>query len=112
MPAADKCNLWRGSASVCRTGRARFVGPVRHSWPPPPLQAWLVPLPSAAPMSLSTVINAGLVVPPRPVRALVLMGGGARTAYQVGALKAIGSMLRMQPGPAAEFPFEVLVGTS
>jgi NTE family protein len=63
-------------------------------------------------MSLSTVINAGLVVPTRPVRALVLMGGGARTAYQVGALKAIGAMLRLQPGPAANFPFEVLVGTS
>jgi NTE family protein len=63
-------------------------------------------------MSLSTVINAGLVVPTRPVRALVLMGGGARTAYQVGALKAIGAMLRLQPGPAAQFPFEVLVGTS
>jgi NTE family protein len=63
-------------------------------------------------MSLSTVINAGLVVPSRPVRGLVLMGGGARTAYQVGALKAIGAMLRLQPGPAAKFPFEVLVGTS
>ena len=63
-------------------------------------------------MSLSTVINAGLVVPTRPVRALVLMGGGARTAYQVGALKAIGAMLRLQTGSASEFPFEVLVGTS
>lgn len=63
-------------------------------------------------MSLSTVINAGLVVPTRPVRALVLMGGGARTAYQVGALKAIGAMLKLQPGHAGSFPFEVLVGTS
>lgn len=63
-------------------------------------------------MSLSTVINAGLTVPKRPVRALVLMGGGARTAYQVGALKAIGAMLRLQPGHADAFPFEVLVGTS
>ena len=63
-------------------------------------------------MSLSTVINAGLVVPTRPIRALVLMGGGARTAYQVGALKAIGAMLRLRPGPAGNFPFEVLVGTS
>ena len=63
-------------------------------------------------MSLSTVINAGLVVPTRPVRALVLMGGGARTAYQVGALKAIGAMLRLHPGARGGFPFEVLVGTS
>jgi NTE family protein len=63
-------------------------------------------------MSLSTIINAGLVRPVRPKRALVLMGGGARTAYQVGVLKAIGSMLRLQPGATAAFPFEVLVGTS
>ena len=63
-------------------------------------------------MSLSTVINAGLTVPKRPVRALVLMGGGARTAYQVGVLTAIGAMLRLQPGHAGSFPFRVLVGTS
>jgi NTE family protein len=63
-------------------------------------------------MSLSTIINAGLVQPTRPTRALVLMGGGARTAYQVGVLKAIGSMLRLQPGSDGAFPFEVLVGTS
>lgn len=42
---------------------------------------------------------------------LVLMGGGARTAYQVGALQAIGELL--QPSMAAsEFPFQVLAGTS
>ncbi|MBC7470936.1 MAG: patatin-like phospholipase family protein [Ramlibacter sp.] len=63
-------------------------------------------------MSLSTVINAGLTVPKRPVRALVLMGGGARTAYQVGVLKGIGAMLRLQPAAGGPFPFQVLVGTS
>jgi NTE family protein len=63
-------------------------------------------------MSLNTIINAGLVQPSRPKRALVLMGGGARTAYQVGVLKAIGEMLRLQPGTSGAFPFEVLVGTS
>jgi NTE family protein len=63
-------------------------------------------------MSLSTIINAGLVEPGRPRRALVLMGGGARTAYQVGVLQALGSMLRLQPGASSAFPFEVLVGTS
>ena len=63
-------------------------------------------------MSLSTIINAGLVQPGTPKHALVLMGGGARTAYQVGVLKAIGAMLRLQPGAASAFPFEVLVGTS
>jgi NTE family protein len=63
-------------------------------------------------MSLNTIINAGLVQPSRPTRALVLMGGGARTAYQVGVLKALGSMLRLQTEASAGFPFEVLVGTS
>lgn len=63
-------------------------------------------------MSLSTIINAGLVQPGAPRHALVLMGGGARTAYQVGVLEAIGAMLRLQPGASSAFPFEVLVGTS
>lgn len=48
----------------------------------------------------------------RPLPALVLMGGGARTAYQVGVLKALASMLRLQPGRAEGFPFRLLVGTS
>ena len=39
--------------------------------------------------------------------ALVLMGGGARTAYQAGVLKAVADML---PGHA--FPFSWLFGTS
>lgn len=40
------------------------------------------------------------------------MGGGARTAYQAGALQAIGQLLGEQAGPAAGFPFQVLAGTS
>jgi NTE family protein len=63
-------------------------------------------------MSLGTVIHAGLVRPSRLVTALVLMGGGARTAYQVGVLKAIAAMLRLQPERPDKFPFQVLVGTS
>src|SRR5687767_2383207 len=63
-------------------------------------------------MSLGTIIHAGLVEPGRPVQALVLMGGGARTAYQVGVLQALASMLRLQPGSSGAFPFRVLVGTS
>jgi NTE family protein len=64
-------------------------------------------------MSLSTIIHAGLTRPSRPVHALVLMGGGARTAYQAGVLRALADMLRLQPGhPASHFPFQVLVGTS
>lgn len=63
-------------------------------------------------MSLGTVIHEGLVRPDRPVRGLVLMGGGARTAYQVGVLGAIAALLRLQLGSAGAFPFQVLVGTS
>ena len=63
-------------------------------------------------MSLATVIHSALVQPDRPVQALVLMGGGARTAYQVGVLQALASMLRLQPRAEDTFPFQVLVGTS
>lgn len=42
-----------------------------------------------------------------PVPALVLTGGGARSAYQVGALKAISQLL-----PQQQNPFRVVVGTS
>ena len=63
-------------------------------------------------MSLGTVIHEGLVRPSRPVRGLVLMGGGARTAYQAGVLSAIAALLRLQPGQSGAFPFQVLVGTS
>ena len=41
---------------------------------------------------------------------LVLMGGGARTAYQAGVLRAIA---HMKPSSASEaFPFQLLLGTS
>lgn len=63
-------------------------------------------------MSLGTVIHAGLVRPDRTVHALVLMGGGARTAYQAGVLQAVAAMLRLQPQRPSDFPFQVLVGTS
>ncbi|NML42185.1 patatin [Ramlibacter sp. G-1-2-2] len=63
-------------------------------------------------MSLDSIIQGGMVDHERPTRALVLMGGGARTAYQVGVLGALASMLRLQPGNDAHFPFQVLVGTS
>jgi NTE family protein len=43
----------------------------------------------------------------RPVPALVLTGGGARSAYQAGVLKAIAELLPEQPNP-----FRVIVGTS
>lgn len=47
-------------------------------------------------------------------RGLVLMGGGARTAYQAGALQALAQLLSNQSShpPSANFPFQILVGTS
>ncbi len=63
-------------------------------------------------MSLDTIIHAGLRQYGRPTLALVLMGGGARTAYQVGVLKALAAMLKAHPGATRSFPFQVLVGTS
>jgi NTE family protein len=43
----------------------------------------------------------------RPTVGLVLTGGGARSAYQVGVLLALAEML-----PRARNPFQVIVGTS
>lgn len=43
----------------------------------------------------------------RPVVALVLTGGGARSAYQIGVLRALAQML-----PRARNPFQIIVGTS
>ena len=63
-------------------------------------------------MSLNTIINSSLTRPTRPVTALVLMGGGARTAYQVGVLRALASLVAGDAGRSRKFPFQVLVGTS
>lgn len=69
-------------------------------------------------MSLDTLITSSLLTSPQPTAhrdttALVLMGGGARTAYQAGVLKALASMLlRATPKVQPAFPFQVLVGTS
>jgi NTE family protein len=66
-------------------------------------------------MTLTTLIHAGLTRPAKPRIALVLMGGGARTAYQAGVLKALANMLKMQAQVVSSeppFPFQILVGTS
>ncbi len=69
-------------------------------------------------MSLDTLISHTLIqdrLPgaAQPGCALVLMGGGARTAYQAGVLKAVAAMLARQGGHAAQgFPFRWLFGTS
>ena len=65
-------------------------------------------------MSLDTLITHNMLKPAsheaRPdACALVLMGGGARTAYQAGVLKALAAM---QPQGAQAFPFQWLFGTS
>ena len=63
-------------------------------------------------MSMDTIITSGLSHYTQPSTALVLMGGGARTAYQVGVLKAMASIIRLHPSVSNTFPFQVLVGTS
>ncbi|MBX3608371.1 MAG: patatin-like phospholipase family protein [Hydrogenophaga sp.] len=65
-------------------------------------------------MSLDTVLSHNIGVSPRTPEhpdgcALVLMGGGARTAYQAGVLQAIGTMLAPS---MTGFPFRWLFGTS
>jgi NTE family protein len=47
-----------------------------------------------------------------PTTGLVLTGGGARAAYQVGVLKAIAQMRRECAPAAAPNPFPVITGTS
>jgi len=47
-----------------------------------------------------------------PVTGLVLTGGGARAAYQVGVLKAIASIRRESTGVDQGNPFPVIAGTS
>ncbi len=53
-------------------------------------------------------MNAENPADPRPRIALVLPGGGARSAYQVGVLKAIAGWMP----PATPLPFSILCGTS
>ena len=64
-------------------------------------------------MSLDTLILSSFTQDAAPLQqgpALVLMGGGARTAYQAGVLKGLASLLT-QHG-VTRFPFRILVGTS
>lgn len=43
---------------------------------------------------------------------LILSGGGARAAYQVGVLKAIAVILREAGWPPSQNPFQIICGTS
>jgi NTE family protein len=49
-----------------------------------------------------------------PLTALILSGGGARAAYQVGVLRALARLRRQALGPVARLrnPFGIIVGTS
>jgi NTE family protein len=62
-------------------------------------------------MHIDTLTAATNIPPRSSLNGLVLMGGGARTAYQAGALEAIGRLLGGQAS-ARPFPFQVLTGTS
>ncbi|MEI2418004.1 patatin-like phospholipase family protein [Orrella sp. JC864] len=48
----------------------------------------------------------------RPLTGLVLTGGGARAAYQVGALQAIVELLDPSGSPGLANPFPIICGTS
>lgn len=43
---------------------------------------------------------------------LILTGGGARAAYQVGVLRAVANVLKQAGWPATKNPFEIICGTS
>ena len=62
-------------------------------------------------MHIDTLTDAANHPLRSPLNGLVLMGGGARTAYQAGALEAIGRLLGGKAS-ARPFPFQVLTGTS
>jgi NTE family protein len=62
-------------------------------------------------MHIDTLTDATRATGARPTHGLVLMGGGARTAYQAGALAEIGHLLGRRDA-TQNFPFQVLTGTS
>ena len=64
-------------------------------------------------LTQTDTLGGRLGQPPQSItRGLVLMGGGARTAYQAGVLQALAALIKPPAGKATAFPFQVLVGTS
>jgi len=64
-------------------------------------------------LTQTDTLGGRLSQPPQDItRGLVLMGGGARTAYQAGVLQALAALIKPPAGKATAFPFQVLVGTS
>ncbi len=57
---------------------------------------------SADPSRAATTVKTGLV----------LTGGGARAAYQVGVLKAISAILVEHGWPPERNPYDIICGTS
>ena len=51
-------------------------------------------------------------MPSQPKTGLILTGGGARAAYQVGVLQAIAQILWEAGWPPARNPFDIICGTS
>lgn len=72
-----------------------------------------ITVPAAAAASVATRPAPGRGAGPRAGKVgLVLTGGGARAAYQVGVLVGIRRVLLEAGWPAARNPFDVLTGTS
>ena len=64
-------------------------------------------------LTQTDTLGGRLGQPPQSMtRGLVLMGGGARTAYQAGVLQALAALIKPSTDKADAFPFQVLVGTS
>ena len=64
-------------------------------------------------LTQTDTLGGRLGQPPQSItRGLVLMGGGARTAYQAGVLQALAALIKPPNDKADAFPFQVLVGTS
>jgi len=62
-------------------------------------------------MAVETVIRSSFGQSGRR-RALVLMGGGARAAYQAGVLAGVADLLRESGHAHDRLPFDVIIGTS
>jgi len=70
------------------------------------------PMPQAAPKPTESFANSDFGLHRRqPVTGLILTGGGARAAYQVGVLAAI-AQLRRDAGATQSNPFPIISGTS
>jgi hypothetical protein len=61
-------------------------------------------------LTQTDTLGGRLGQPPQNItRGLVLMGGGARTAYQAGVLQALAALIKPPAGKATAFPFLSLI---